>query len=108
MNNKFNPGDKVRILDKYEMSTFNWDEYPKITSDMIKFFGKVVTINSIIDREFLLYDIIEDNHRFAWSEKWLTSSLINPYQSIMKFCGEVCILECSQECPLYKYSHENR
>ena len=106
--NKFEPGDTVRILDGDEMATFNWSEYPTVTRDMIGFFGKLVTIERVIfdsTHNTYIYHIKDDDNMFAWKEEWLTSSLTSPslIESVVKFCREVCILECSQECPLYKF-----
>ena len=109
MENKFNSGDIVRILSESEMTTLDWNEYPTVIEDMIKLFGKVVTIDRVIfdpAHKNYIYRVKEDDG-FTWNEKWLTSlASPNLRESVVKFCKEVCILECSQECPLYKFKDD--
>jgi len=83
--NKFNVGDKVRILTKNELLelpkmqvlNFTNDIYDSICKNyivkgMYKYLGKIYTISKVIDADDISNGYYLSDCGFIWEERWLT------------------------------------
>lgn len=129
MKDRFEIGEKVRIvcaeylIKNFKTSTsleigsyYTTDIDNKayyVTPSMLKYLGKTVTIANKTPGGN--YNIIEDNGLWRWNEVILRKLDEDDFNDlgffkskhvgniIKEFCDSYCILDCQEDCPLFRF-----